>query len=338
LSADPVLVEVFRGSHVESRHRAAVAVVDAEGRSRLSLGDVARPVFPRSAIKVIQALPLVESGAADALGLGPTELALAGASHNGEPRHVATAAAMLARVGRDETCLVCGRQWPIREEERGRLWREGREPTRLHNNCSGKHAGFVCFAVHAGIDPAGYGDPAHPVQREIAAALGDVTGVDIGRAPRGGDGCSIPTWALPVEAMAKGFARLVSGVGVAPSRAKAARRLIDAAIAEPGMVAGTGRFCTEFMTAIGGDAYVKTGAEGVFCAALPGLGLGIALKCEDGAGRAAEVLTAHLVAGLLGRRDDPALARFLAPPIVDWNGTRVGEIVPSAAFRAAFTS
>ena len=332
MSEAPALVEVLRGGTVESRHRCSVAVADAAGGLRLGLGDVETPVFPRSAIKVMQALPLVESGAAAALGLTTKELALVTASHNGEPVHVEGARTLLARVGRDETCLVCGAQWPGREDDRGRLHRAGLRPSRLHNNCSGKHAGFVCFAVHAGLDPTGYGDADHPVQREIAAAIGDVCGVDIGRAPRGRDGCSIPTWAIPLAAIARGFARLVTGEGLAPARAAAGRLLIEAAIAEPFMIAGTGRFCTEFIEACGGEVYVKTGAEGVFGAAIPALGLGVAVKCDDGAARAAEVVTATVVARLLGRGDDPGSTRFRTPVIRDWNGETVGEIRAAAGW------
>ncbi len=335
MNDDPRLVEVLRGGAVESRHRGAVAVADAHGRLLFALGDVEAPVFPRSAIKVMQALPLVESGAAAALALTPAELALSTASHNGEEVHVEGARALLAKVGRDETCLVCGAQWPGREDDRGRLHRAGLRPTRLHNNCSGKHAGFVCFAVHAGIDPTGYGDVDHPVQREIAAAIAGVTGVDLADAPRGQDGCSIPTWALPVAAMARGFARLGSGEGLPPIRAAAARLLIEAALAEPFMIAGTGRFCTDFIAACGGEVYVKTGAEGVFCAALPALGLGVAVKCDDGAARAAEVITATVVTRLLGRTEDPAFERFLRPEIRDWNGTVVGGLRAAAGWSEA---
>jgi L-asparaginase II len=233
---------------------------------------------------------------------------------------------MLAKAGRDEACLVCGAQWPGREADRGRLHRAGLTPSRLHNNCSGKHAGFVCFAVHAGVDPAGYGDVDHPVQREIAAVIGDVSGVDTAAAPRGQDGCSIPTWALPLAGMATGFARLVTGDGLSRSRAAAGRLLIEAAIAEPFMIAGTERFCTDFIGTCDGEVYVKTGAEGVFCATIPALGLGIAVKCADGAARAAEVVTANVVTRLLGRTGDPVFDRFVRPRIRDWNGSIVGEI------------
>lgn len=326
MTTDPLFVEVLRGGHVESRHPISFVVVDGDGRTMAARGDVSRPVFPRSAIKVIQALPLVESGAADALGFSRRELALATASHNGEAEHVDTARGLLARVGRDETCLACGPQWPGREEDRGRLHVAGLRPSRLHNNCSGKHAGFVCACCHQGLDPAGYEKVDHPLHRQIAAALEDVTGVDLARAPRGTDGCSIPTWAIPLAALGRGFARLTTGVGLAPERARAASRLLAAARAEPFMIAGTGRLCTDLIEAFDGTLYVKVGAEGVYVASLPEQGVAVALKCADGATRAAEVAVATLVAALTGRSDDPALARFLRPEIRDWNGTPVGGL------------
>lgn len=326
MKTDALTVEVLRGGHVESRHAVSFAICDGDGRLVAARGDVARATFPRSAIKVIQALPLVESGAADALGFSTRELAFATASHNGEPDHVETARALLARVGRDETCLACGPQWPGREEDRGRLHVAGLRPSRLHNNCSGKHAGFVCTCCHEGIDPAGYEKIDHPLHRRIAAALEDVTGVDLSRAPQGIDGCSIPTWAIPLEALARGFGRLTTGVGLSPDRAKAAARLLAAARAEPFMIAGTGRLCTDLIEAFEGRLYVKVGAEGVYVASLPEEGLALALKCADGAVRAAEVAVATLVATLTGRRDDPALDRFLRPTIRDWNGAVVGGL------------
>ncbi|NLH81001.1 MAG: asparaginase [Phyllobacteriaceae bacterium] len=319
-------IEVLRGGHVESRHAVDFVVVDADGGRVAARGDVGRPVFPRSAIKVIQALPLVESGAADALGFSDRELAFVSASHNGEPEHVAAARDLLARVGRDETCLACGPQWPSREEDRGALHRAGRGPSRLHNNCSGKHAGFVCAVCHQAIDPTGYERIDHPLQRQIAAALADVTGVDLARAPVGIDGCSIPTWAIPLDALAHGFAKLTTGVGLEPGRAAAAARLLAAARAHPFMIAGTGRVCTDLIEAYGGRIYVKVGAEGVYVASLPEEGLAVALKCADGATRAAEVAVATIVAALTGRLEDPALARFLRPPIEDRNGATVGEL------------
>lgn len=332
---DPVLVDVFRGSVVESRHRAAVAVSDADGRLVLALGDVARPVFPRSAVKIVQALPLVESGAADDYGFGDAELALAAASHNGEPRQVETALSMLAKAGRTESALECGTQWPRRPKDAAALNKAGLQAGPIHNNCSGKHAGFVCLACHEGLDPAGYVEPEHAVQRAVKAAMEDVFGLALAADMCGTDGCSIPTYAIPLDRLARGMAKLATGSGLGPARAAAARRIMDATMAEPFMVAGTGRFCTDFMIALGTRVFAKTGAEGVFCGAIPGMGLGIAIKCEDGAARAAEVIMAKVVAVLLGAEVEDRLRGFVEPPISNWNGRGVGRLAPSAVLEAA---
>src|SRR5271166_6622770 len=193
---NPVVVEVSRGGRVESAHRGAGAVVDADGRIALAFGDVDRPVYPRSAVKALQALPLIESGAADRLGLSAAEIALACASHSGEDQHVALASAMLAKAGRDEGVLECGAHWPLGEAAGRALALSGRSATALHNNCSGKHAGFVCLACAEGIDPKGYVAPRHPVQRAVTAAIADVAQARLGEENRGVDGCSIPTYAI----------------------------------------------------------------------------------------------------------------------------------------------
>src|SRR5215218_5785527 len=296
---NPDLVEVVRGALTESRHRGAVAVVDADGAAVLTLGDVEQPVYPRSAVKPLQALPLVESGAAARYGFGDEELALACASHGGEPRHVEVAARMLARAGLDAEALECGAHWPSHQPASQALARSGSAPSALHNNCSGKHAGFLCVASAAGVDHRGYVAADHPVQREVRAAIEDLTGVGLGPDVCGTDGCSIPTWAVPLHRLAHAFAKFGTGRGLAPERAKAAAQLRAACATQPYFVAGTGRFCTEIMTLLGLRAMVKTGAEGVFCGALPEQGLGIALKCQDGATRAAQVAMAAIVARFL---------------------------------------
>ncbi len=298
---NPILVEVTRGTLVESVHRGAIAVVDAKGQVRAAIGDVGQRIFPRSAVKALQALPLVESGAADRYGFGNAELALACSSHNAEPRHVETAAAMLAKAGRGEADLECGAQIPTARAAAQALVRAGIAPGPLCNNCSGKHAGFICLACHRGLDPRGYVTPDHPAMREITATLAEMTGTSLGPEVRGVDGCSIPTYAIPIAALALAFARFITGEGLSPARAAAARRLADACMAEPFMVAGTGRFCTDVMAALPARVFVKTGAEGVFCGALPELGLGIALKCDDGADRAAETVMAAVIDAFLSR-------------------------------------
>jgi L-asparaginase II len=323
---NPVVVEVSRGPRVESFHRGAGAVVDAEGRVAFAFGDVERPVFPRSAVKALQALPLLETGAADKLGLGEPAIALACASHSGEPAHVALANAMLAAAGADVSALACGAQWPSGVEAARTLARSGGAPTALHNNCSGKHAGFVCLSCASGIDLAGYQTPEHPVQRMVKAAIEDVVGEQLDESRRGIDGCSIPTYAIPLEALARGFARFGTGRGLGPARAEAARRIRAAVAADPFMVAGTGRFDTGAMTLLGPRAFTKTGAEGVFCAALPEQGLGLAVKADDGAGRAAEVMIAALIAKFLpmSEAERARWARFTAPKLTNWSGLEVG--------------
>ncbi len=325
--SNPVLVEVLRGSLVESRHSGAVAVVDADGAPVLALGDIERPVFPRSAIKAFQALPLIESGAADAYGFGDVELALACASHSGEEGHVEGVTRMLAKAKVDVSALACGTHWPMSHAAAYALARSG-TPSALHNNCSGKHAGFLCLACSRGVDHTGYWQPDHPVQQHVRGVLEDLTKVNLGADRRAMDGCSVPTWAIPLQNFAHAFAKFGTGRGLAPERAKAAARLRTACAENPWYVAGTGRFCTEIMTVLGARAFVKTGAEGVYCGALPGEGLGIAIKCDDGAGRAAEAIMAAIVARFLKLNDADrnAVARLAAPVLRNWNGFEVGRL------------
>lgn len=333
--ANPVLVDVLRGTVVESAHRGALAVFDADGKAVWELGDTARPVFPRSAVKAIQALPLVESGAADAYGFGDRELALACASHSGEPAHAELARAMLEKAGLDESALECGTHWPMDHDATVALARSGGSPCALHNNCSGKHAGFVCTCCHAGIDHRGYVGAGHVMQEMIREAMEAVTGAAHDAGHRGTDGCSIPTYAVPLRNFAIGFARMVSGKGLPPLRAAAAGRLLKACMAEPFLVSGTARADAELMKAAPGRIFVKVGAEGVYCAALPELGLGIALKCDDGAGRAAEAMIAAVLARLL--RADLALSAELSrqahAPIRSRIGAEVGALRPAEALR-----
>ena len=324
---DPVLVEVTRGPLVESRHRGAVAVADADGGIALAVGDVTAPVFPRSAIKALQALPLVEHGAADRYGFGDEELALACASHSGELAHVAGVERMLAAAGLDSAALRCGAHWPMSQAAAFTLARSG-VPSALHNNCSGKHTGFLCLACAMKADIADYFRPEHPVQREVRAVLEDFTGSVLSQDRCAIDGCSVPTWAVPLENLARGLAKFGSGHGLSPARAKAAARLRHACAQKPWYVAGTGRFCTEIMQLFGARVFVKTGAEGVYCGALPEQGLGIAIKCDDGAGRAAQAIMAAVIARFLPLEpaERAALDPFIRPVLHNWNGFEVGAV------------
>ena len=335
--ANPVVVEVMRGGRVESRHRGAGIAIDADGAAALAFGEVDAPVFPRSAVKALQALPLIESGAADQFGLSEVQIALACASHSGERAHVDTAAAMLAKAGLDASALACGAHWPLGEEAARALARAGAAPSPLHNNCSGKHAGFLCLACASGWPHDGYEQAAHPVQRAARAAIAEVTGATLGDDVCGTDGCSIPTYAIPLRALALGFARLATGTGLAPRRAAAARRIFAAVAAHPEMVAGDGRFDTDAMRLFGSRVFVKTGAEGVYCAALPELGLGLAVKADDGATRAAQVMIAALIERLLplGEAERQRFAPHVAPSLRNWNGIEVGGLAAAGPLAAA---
>lgn len=326
MTTNPVLVEVFRGKRLESRHRGAAAVVDADGTTVFTVGDVTTPVYPRSAVKALQALALVESGAADRFSFGDEELALACASHSGEPGHVAGVERMLAKAGLDATSLACGAHYPIYQPAAAALGQSA--PSALHNNCSGKHAGFICAACAMGVPHADYWRPVHPVQREVRSILEALTGTALGEDVCAIDGCSVPTWAIPLQNLASAFAKFGSGRGLAPERARAAARLRAACAQKPWYVAGTGRFCTELMQLCGASVFVKTGAEGVYCGALPDQGLGIAIKCDDGAGRAAQAVIAAMIARFLPMADAKraALAPFVRPTLRNWNGFEVGAV------------
>jgi L-asparaginase II len=339
MMTNPVLVEVFRGDVVESRHRGAVAVCDGDGKLVLSIGDVERPVFPRSAVKAIQALPLVESGAADAFGFDDADIALACASHAGEPSHIERAAAILKRAGLSPAALECGAHWPGNQDAMIALARSGGVPTAIHNNCSGKHSGFLCTCVHRGVDHRGYIRREHQAQQWVREAMESVTGAVHGEDVCGIDGCSIPTYAIPLHNLAAGFAKMGSGRLPGPSRSAAAKRILAACMAHPFYVSGTGKADLRLMEAGAGRVFTKTGAEGVFCAAVPELGLGIALKCDDGAARAAEVMVAAVLAGVL--RNDAALSAKLAelahPVLTNWNGMGVGSLQPVGELAALLT-
>jgi L-asparaginase II len=335
--ANPVLVDVWRGALIESRHRGAVAIADADGRLLLALGDTMRPVFPRSAVKLMQAIPLVESGAADAFGLGDSELAIACASHSGDAVHVETVRRLLAEAGASESMLVCGTHWPMSERAARELTRNGRTPSAIHNNCSGKHAGMVATALHLGLRPQGYGRPDHPVQTEIARVISEICGVALTADRTAIDGCSVPTFALPLAALATGFARLARPAPLARARRDSVGRLMQACFAEPLLVAGEGRFDTIVMQSLAPTIFAKGGAEGVHCAALSELGLGIALKIDDGTKRGTEAILAHVLAAVVPEARG-VLAGHLSGVLRNWRGIEVGRLRPSVTLDDAIAA
>ena len=327
MNNNPLVVSVTRGGFPESSHLVDAVIADENGAVVEVFGDAELALFPRSAIKALQALPLVESGAADAYGFSDAHLSLACSSHNGEPVHVDAAQTMLNLAGAEERCLECGAQLPKRPEDQAEMVRSGVRVGAIHNNCSGKHAGFVAFARHAGLPVKDYIKFEHPVQQEIASVLSAVTGSPHTVNNYGIDGCSIPTYRVPLSALAIAFARFGVGSDVSTARSRAMTRLRDACMNHPHMVAGTDRVCTQLMEALPGRVFVKVGAEGVYTASLPEKGFGIAMKARDGNFRAVEVAITDLVRRHLDLNDAERiqLDPLLNPVLRNWNGIEVGD-------------
>ena len=312
----PLIVEVTRGDRIESRHEVDAVVVDSLGRLVGSWGEPHRAVLPRSALKPIQALPLVDTGASDAFGLTDTELALACASHQGERRHEEVVTAWLSRLPGGTNSLACGAHPPLSEEAGQALAASGRPPTAVHNNCSGKHAGFLTVIAHLGFEVDGYLDPEHPLHVDhVTPAIERTCGVDLGAGRPAIDGCGIPVWPVALDRLANGWANL--GESAAGS---SAHRLLSAMRAEPFMVAGTGRACTRLIGMATGGTVAKAGAEGVFCAVVPDEHIGLALKARDGGARAAEAAATWLLAHLGHLDAEPSQM------LVNRAGRPVGEV------------
>lgn len=325
--SNPVFIEVTRGGFVESRHRGACAVVNAEGQVLHAWGDIEALVYPRSSLKPIQALPLIESGAADHFDLSDEQIALACASHSSETFHAERVTEWLQSVGLTVDDLECGVGEALSLDVTKSMSKKGEAFSRAHNNCSGKHSGFLSTALHMGEPTKGYILPDHPVQRRVTQAVEEMTGADLSSVPCGADGCGIPVFAFPLVALARGMARMTSD-DLAPKRKAAARRILAAMASCPRCVAGEGRFDTRVMQACSGEVLVKGGAEGVHIAIIPGRGLGIALKVDDGTIRASEQAMGCVLdgLGLLNETARSTLADLIEKPLMNTLGERVGEI------------
>lgn len=326
--ANPVIVEFVRGDRPESRHRGAAVVVDVDGSRVATYGDVDQPVFPRSTVKPLQALPLLETGTAERFSVSDEEIALACGSHSGDAEHVQRVGAWLARMGQTPDVLVCGPHPPISEDANRDLIRRGEQPSRLHNNCSAKHVGFVATALHLREPVMGYAGPVHPVQLRVKRVLSQMAAVELTDDARAVDGCGVPTLAMPLTALATSIARLAAPDRLGRLRSQALRRIITAMTSHPSLVSGQGRFDAVIMQAAEGGVIVKSGAEGVHVAVLLQQGLGIALKIDDGAKRAAEPAMAALLAQF-ARPDErlkQVLLRYPAAPIRNTTGARVGTV------------
>jgi L-asparaginase II len=328
MSDKSATVNVLRGAVVESRHRIHCAVVDAGGTLRASAGDPELVTFFRSAAKPFQAIPLVEDGAVDRFGLTPEELALCCGSHSGEPRHLKVAESILEKIGLDGEALACGPHPPFHGPTRRDLADEGLEPLRLHNNCSGKHAGMMALARVHGWDPTGYHRLEHPVQERMLAEVARWAGLPYEAIAQGTDGCGVVCFGLPLRNMALAYARLASA---ARHQDGAPAEIVRAMIRHPHMVAGEGRLCTALMRLSEGRLFAKLGAEGLYCVGVPGAELGIAIKIECGSRRAVDpaVLSVLRILDLISEDDLGVLHDHAYPALVNTCGEVVGEIRPN---------
>jgi len=329
---NPVLVNVWRGNTIESRHCGAVAVADADGRLVFTLGDVERALYPRSAIKFLQAIPLIETGAAEHYKLTDQHVAFACASHNAEPIHTDFAREWLKLIGCAADDLECGAELPGDPDTRFKLISSGVTPQRYHHNCSGKHLGLLTTCRHMGENIHSYRLYHHAAQQRWFQVIQELAGVQLQQLPWGYDGCGIPTLAMPLQSVAQAFARFADPAGLSTERRVAIERISSAVSGYPYMVAGRDRLCTALMELTGKSLLVKTGAEGYFIAAVPGKGLGIAIKVDDGHRRGSQVVIGAVLKklGLLNQDQHQALAEYLQPDVTNSRAEVIGRIEPSS--------
>jgi len=335
INKNPIIVEVTRGTMLESSHRIHGVICDALGHVVHGWGDLDLSIYPRSAIKPMQALPLLETGAADAASASEAEIAFACASHNGEKHHVNLTNNWLERLDLDHHKLECIGHISHEVETSYAQLQSGEKITNAHNNCSGKHTGFLSTAHHMGEPLEGYIKKDHPVQERLLRIISELGGCNLLNTAKGIDGCGIPVMAMPLSALALAAARMSAPDGLGVERQLACRRIISAMMAYPYNVAGQNRFDTKIMAAGKGLFATKTGAEGVHVGMFVKSGYGVAIKCEDGAKRATDVAMANII-NLLGGLDavgQVAVAHHLRAPLTNAAGLSTGEIRMCSGWR-----
>lgn len=324
------IVRVYRGNITESIHRVHLAVVNTKGSLLHGAGDPQLLTFARSTAKLIQALPVIESGAVDHFGLGDAEIALCCASHNGEAEHVSAAQGILGKLGFHHEHLQCGAHEPYHAPTAQAMRERGEAPTTLHNNCSGKHSGMLALCAHLGASPDTYMSLQHPVQQLMLEAVCAMSDIPKSQMELGIDGCGVPVFGMPISHLALAFARLGSPEALSEARANACQRIVAAVRKYPQYLAGSDRFDTQLIEVTQGRIIGKMGAEGIFALTVPEKGLGLVLKIEDGNQRALypAVVEALRQLDLLSAAEVNQLAAFHTPTVHNWQGTEVGIIRP----------
>lgn len=325
---NPVLVRIRRGGEIESQHRGSWVLTDSSGKVLDGTGEFSRPVFVRSTVKSLQALPLLETGAAERFGFSDLEIALALASHNAEARHTEVVAGLLARLGLAESDLQCGAEPPADPETRARLRAEGKNPTALHNNCSGKHAGFLALALHLGAPQERYLDPTSPGQTLVRDAVLAMSGVKSADLTSAIDGCSAPTFRMPLSGLATAFARLSNPGRLERPRREACERMVASVAAHPEMIAGVHkRICTDIGRVTKGRIFPKIGGDAVYGIGVCGADRGLAIKIDDGSNRGLHPAVVALLSrfGFISGPEADALAPWRQVTIRNWAGLVVGR-------------
>lgn len=326
-----LFAETTRNEIVESYHFGAAAIADFNGQILHRWGDVEQLIFPRSALKPFYAIGLVESGAAEHFELSDVELALSCASHLGQAMHSEAVSAWLNRLGLENGDLACGSVWPDDEQNMLGILASGRGKCRIHHNCSGKHAGFLSYSMHKGYDLSDFHLAAHPAQQDSFDILSDLANVDMRQFPMGIDGCGFPAPTMPLSKLAHLVASFAKPQNLSTSRTKAVFRLHNAMTNEPYFVSGHGSAISDIMHVTNGKILVKSGAEGIMTAAIPELGLGVAIKIADGGARArTAVLLAmfdHL--NILTSDEKLRLSVHFKPKLLNSRDEVVGEIRPT---------
>ncbi len=333
IPVNPVLVDIYRGDSVESFHRGAVVAINVDGDVVFQLGDIDAPVFPRSALKPVQAIPLLESGAAEHFSLSQQELALACASHNAEPAHQQVLAEWMTKVGLQSVQLECGPSLPTHRATAHQLLREGGTADKHMHNCSGKHTGMLTLASFLKISIEGYSDYGHETQQKWMQVLSDLCGTDVTQYPWDRDGCGLPALCMPLVEFATALVKFCNPQDQQPRRASAMQAILAAMQAHPDMVAGSDRCCTATMQA-NKNVVVKTGAEGVFAAIAPKSGIAIALKVDDGASRAAEATLGAVLRKLdiISAAEYSSLSHWFMRDVKNSQGIVVGRVAPSSVW------
>ena len=335
MSLNPILAEVLRKNVVESCHRGSVVVVNTRGETVFALGETDRFIYPRSALKLFQAIPLLESGAADHFGLSKREIALACASHNAEEMHVSTVSDWLNRIGLDREDLECGHDLPLLPEAAHERIARGEKPERIFQNCSGKHTGMLTYAKYLQGETKGYSEYDHPVQQQWMQVFSELIDIDVRELEWERDGCGMPAVLMPMERLAYGFARFADLDAIGGERAQAMSRILDAIRHHPEMIAGSSRCCSAVIRETRGAVVVKTGAEAVYGGVIPEMKLGFALKVDDGAKRGSEVALGGLLSaiGVLSNDQKKALVDYFEPTIHNTQKKVTGKMRPAGSWQ-----